>query len=276
MPAVWRRGQRNRPGPFCWLLRNRSYYDRTEITRNPADWVRHTWARTGADSGWQEMTYGTDSFPYLPYNDDLSIGAIGFHQAMGIGKLFKGEDLHWPRLIGSICHSINDLLHGNVGVRKVLRAKQQARKGIHIDAKRHVCQPIECDRLTASEKSCHTHAATFPGHVQRIKECAIADEVQDAINAIWIGSAYRLTELPVLKQDTRSTKLGEQRHLTFTPGRGENCHALFSGNIDSGLPQGGCSTAHKEYLARLHAQIGKETTPGRRIGFWNGCEVSPA
>ena len=83
--------------------------------------------------------FQTDSFPCLPNNDDLSIGAIGFHQAMGIGKLFKGEDLHWPRLIGSVSHAINDLLHWNVRVRKVLRAKQQARKGIQINAKRHVC-----------------------------------------------------------------------------------------------------------------------------------------
>src|SRR6266568_651766 len=218
MPAVWRRGQRNRPGPFCWLLRNRSYYGRTEITRNPADWVRHTWARTGAGSGWQEMTYGTDSFPYLPYNDDLSIGAIGFHQAMGIGKLFKGEDLHWPRLIGSICHSINDLLQGNVGVRKVLRAKQQARKGIHIDAKRHVCQPIEWDWLNASEKACHTYATTFLCHAQRIEQRAIADQVQDIINAVRIGIPDRLAELAVLNQDAGCTQLSEQRHLVFASG----------------------------------------------------------
>src|SRR5437868_1327633 len=34
------------------------------------------------------------SSPSLAYNDNLSISAIGPHQAMGIGKLFKGGDLH--------------------------------------------------------------------------------------------------------------------------------------------------------------------------------------
>ena len=137
---------------------------------------------------------------------------------MGIRNVFKWEDFHWPSLIGSVSHSINDLLHGNVGVRKVLRSKQQARKGIHIDAKRHVCQPIERDRLTASEKSCNAHAATFPCHTQRIEQRAIADEVQDAINAVWRESSDLLAELAVLKQDPCSTELGELGYFAFAPG----------------------------------------------------------
>jgi hypothetical protein len=131
-----------------------------------------------------EYVPGGAVFP-LAYDNDLSIGAVCFHQTMGVRNLFKWEELHWPSLIGPVSHSINDLLHGNIGVRKVLRAKQQARKGIQIDAERHVCQPIECDRLTASEKACHAHAATFPCHAQRIKQRAIADNVQDAITAVW-------------------------------------------------------------------------------------------
>ena len=84
----------------------------------------------------------------LAYDNDLSIGAVCFHQTMGVRNAFKWEDLYRPSLISPISHSINDLLHGNSGVRKVLRSKQQARKGIQIDSERHLCQPIEWDRLT--------------------------------------------------------------------------------------------------------------------------------
>jgi hypothetical protein len=40
---------------------------------------------------------------------------------MGIRKLLKWEHLYWFDPIDALCHAINDLLHGNVGVRKVLR-----------------------------------------------------------------------------------------------------------------------------------------------------------
>src|SRR5436305_10840047 len=60
----------------------------------------------------------------LEHHDDLAICVVCFYETMGVRNVLKWEDLHRPRLIGSVSHSIDDLLHGNVGVRKVLRAKQ--------------------------------------------------------------------------------------------------------------------------------------------------------
>src|SRR5262245_58215097 len=156
---------------------------------------------------------------------------------MRLPNVLKAEHSEWFRLIAACRHLFGDGLKRNVREGKLRRAEHETAEEGKVDAACHLQEWVEVgDRIEAAQPTSQACATTPAQHPERIKDGAVADEVEHRINALSFSDAFR--EVGPLNLPPVCAEILELfKALSITRGCDDLC-ACFYRHAERRLPKG--------------------------------------
>jgi hypothetical protein len=209
-------------------------------------------------------------------DDDFSVRLIGFQKTMGVLNVIEAKNFDGPGTVKAFRGVGNDLLewNGGEGIIVVTEDECAGEEG-EVHAGGQAGDDIERDGLVAAKETGDNDASPFPDDFQGVERGAIADEVENTINAVRVRLADGGSEVVVFDMDRASAEGFKKGRARLVASRGQHGGTGADGEIDGGLAKGGSAAADEELVAGFEFVAIEEATPGGDIGLGNGGEVSP-